>query len=140
MSWLQLKLESANQNCPHHFLSQTIPMSPSQGAQAEQLAAQFLQQRGLKLITQNYRCRVGEIDLVMQHAETLVFVEVRMRGNALFGGARASIDQHKQAKLIRTAQHYLATLAHTPPCRFDAVLMQDANGRGIEWVQDAFGA
>jgi putative endonuclease len=110
------------------------------GAQAEQLAAQYLQRQGLKLLHSNYRCRFGEIDLVCQQYDTLVFVEVRLRSNASFGGAAASIDAHKQAKLVRTAQHYLATLAHIPPCRFDAILMQSMDSHGIEWVKNAFAA
>lgn len=97
-----------------------------------------MQQHGLKLIARNYRCRFGEIDLLLQEDETLVFVEVRMRSNADFGGAAASIDARKQAKLIRTAQHYLATLARIPPCRFDAVLLSSSDN--IEWVKNAFGA
>ncbi len=110
----------------------------SAGAQAEQLAAQFLQQHGLKLLQSNYRCRFGEIDLICQHHDTLVFVEVRLRSHAGFGGAAASIDARKKAKLVRSAQHYLAALAHIPPCRFDAILMQSTDIHGIEWVKNAF--
>jgi putative endonuclease len=97
-----------------------------------------LQQHGLKLITRNYRCRFGEIDLLLQEGETLVFVEVRMRSSTDFGGPAASIDARKQAKLIRAAQHYLAALAHIPPCRFDAVLLSSSDH--IEWVKNAFEA
>ena len=111
----------------------------SSGAQAEQLAAQFLQRHGLKLLQQNYRCRFGEIDLILQDGDVLVFAEVRMRSRGDFGGAAASINAAKRKKLVRTAQHYLATLAHIPPCRFDAVLLQAADGSDIEWVRDAFG-
>jgi len=57
------------------------------GAEAEQLAATFLQRQGLKLVETNYRCRFGEIDLVCKDMNTLVFVEVRLRGNDAFGGA-----------------------------------------------------
>lgn len=110
------------------------------GADAEQIAARFLQQQGLKLLQQNYRCRFGEIDLILQDGATLVFVEVRMRRRSDFGGAAASIDGAKQARLIRAAQHYLATLGHTPPCRFDAVLLQSTDGKALEWVKDAFSA
>jgi putative endonuclease len=92
----------------------------------------------LKLITSNYRCRLGEIDLILQDKETLVFVEVRMRNNPRFGGAVASIDARKQTKLIHTAQHYLATLKHIPPCRFDAVLL--SSPANIEWLKNAFEA
>jgi putative endonuclease len=92
----------------------------------------------LKLITNNYRCRLGEIDLILQDKETLVFVEVRMRSSSHFGGAATSIDARKQAKLIHTAQHYLATLKHIPPCRFDAVLLSTPDN--IEWIKNAFEA
>ncbi len=112
----------------------------SVGAQAEQLAARFLQQRGLSLVQQNYRCRHGEIDLIMRDGSTLVFVEVRLRSHRDFGGAAASITATKQAKLVHTAQHYLTTLRHTPPCRFDAVLLQSLEHADPEWLKDAFAA
>ena len=107
------------------------------GAQAEQQAAHYLRQQGLKPVAQNYRSRFGEIDLIMQDGATLVFVEVRLRRSANFGGAAASIDVHKQRRIIRTAQQYLAGLAHIPPCRFDAVLMDDS---GVQWLKNAFEA
>lgn len=110
------------------------------GAQAERWAAEYLQRQGLKPVTQNYRSRFGEIDLIMQDGGTLVFIEVRQRSNARFGGAAASIDHHKQQRLIRTAQHYLANLGCIPPCRFDVVLMDDAEGRNAEWLKNAFDA
>lgn len=110
------------------------------GAQAERWAADFLQKQGLTLITQNYRSRYGEIDVIMQDGDALIFVEVRQRSRADYGGAAASIDQHKQQKLIRTAQHYLTQLARTPPCRFDVVLMDDAEGHNAQWLKNAFDA
>lgn len=112
----------------------------TQGALAEQWAADFLQRHGLQLLAQNYRCRAGEIDLIMRDAEVLVFVEVRLRSNPNFGGAAASIDSHKQQRIIRTAQHYLTTLPRMPPCRFDAVLLEDAHGKAARWLKNAFAA
>ncbi len=110
------------------------------GAQAEQTAARFLQRQGLLLVQANYRCRFGEIDLILRDGDTLVFAEVRLRSRSDFGGAAASIDAHKQAKLIRAAQLYLASLPHTPPCRFDALLLVSPDGKdGIEWLKNAFG-
>lgn len=110
------------------------------GAQAEQTAARYLQQQGLQLVESNYRCRFGEIDIILRDGKTLVFVEVRLRSRSDFGGAAASIDASKQAKLIRAAQSYLATIPNTPPCRFDAVLMKSPTGsEDIEWVKNAFG-
>ena len=109
------------------------------GLQAEQWAVQHLQQHGLKLVAQNYRCRFGEIDIIMQDALVLVFVEVRLRRNGDFGGAAASIDARKQQRIILTAQHYLSSLKSTPPCRFDAVLI-DAESKKFEWLKNAFDA
>jgi putative endonuclease len=108
------------------------------GAQVEQLASQYLQQQGLKLMVQNYRSRFGEMDLIMRDGTTVVFVEVRLRRNAGFGGAAASIDARKQKRIISTAQQFLAGLAQVPPCRFDAVLFDDVQGRNIQWLKNAF--
>jgi putative endonuclease len=110
------------------------------GALAEQLAAQYLQQQGLKLLQLNYSCRFGEIDLILQDGDTHVFAEVRLRSGAAFGGAAASIDARKQAKLVRTVQHYLSSLPRIPPCRFDAVLLQTTDMNSIEWIRNAFTA
>ncbi|MFH1495491.1 MAG: YraN family protein [Pseudomonadota bacterium] len=107
------------------------------GKEAENHAASFLQSQGLRLVAKNYRCRMGEIDLIMEHGATLVFVEVRFRRNENFGGAAASITGHKQRKLIHAAQHYLQQQAKQPPCRFDALLL---DGHKIEWIKDAFSA
>jgi putative endonuclease len=111
-----------------------------QGVLAEQLAAQYLQQQGLKLLHTNYSCRFGEIDLILQDGDTHIFAEVRLRSNAAFGGAAASIDARKQAKLLKTAQFYLSSFKRIPPCRFDAVLMQSADLQQIEWIKNAFTA
>lgn len=110
------------------------------GAHAEQWAEQYLLRQGLKLVARNYRSRYGEIDLVMQDGAALVFVEVRLRRNADFGGAAASIDTAKQQRIIRTAQLYLADLARIPPCRFDVVLMSDAQDGDVQWLKNAFDA
>lgn len=108
------------------------------GVLAEQLAAQYLQQQGLKLLQLNYSCRYGEIDLILQDGDTHVFAEVRLRSGSTFGGAAASIDARKQAKLIRTAQHYLSNLQRIPPCRFDAIVMPATDINKIVWIKNAF--
>lgn len=110
------------------------------GQQAEKLATLYLQQHGLKLVAQNYRGRFGEIDLIMQDGASLVFIEVRLRRNSNFGGAAASIDTPKQKRIIRTAHQYLAGLSHTPPCRFDALLLDDMKGENVQWLKNAFDA
>jgi len=107
------------------------------GAQAEDLAAAFLQRAGLELVERNYRCRFGEIDLIARDGAALVFVEVRMRTSERFGGAAASINAAKRTRLLRTARHYLAGIARAPQCRFDALLV-DGNSQSIEWLKNAF--
>ena len=77
------------------------------GARAEAVARVHLQRHGLALLQSNYSCRWGEIDLIMRHADAIVFVEVRYRSHSQFGGGLASIDQRKQRKLVRTARHFL---------------------------------
>lgn len=104
------------------------------GDAAEARALAWLQARGLRCLARNYRCRLGEIDLIMQDGDTVVFVEVRQRRSARFGGAAASITPAKQARLTLTAEHYLQTLSSVPPCRFDAVLFDGA--QPPHWVQN----
>ena len=109
------------------------------GLIAENLAARFLEKRGLATTARNYRCRGGEIDLVCHDGKTLVFVEVRLRRNAAYGGAAASVTPTKQRRIILAAQHYLMThsLANSD-CRFDCVLLNDVSANHIEWLRDAF--
>lgn len=109
----------------------------SAGGDAEKLAAAYLQQQGLRLVEKNYRCRFGEIDLIMHDGKSLVFVEVRLRSNMNFGGAGMSITPAKQRKLTLTAQHYLQKHGSTA-CRFDAVLMRNTNTHDMEWIRNAF--
>lgn len=112
----------------------------SAGELAERLAERHLEAAGLKPVARNFRCRMGEIDLIMQDGGCLVFVEVRLRKHREFGGAAASIDRQKQQRIVKTAQHYLATLARTPPCRFDVVLLDALEGARIDWIRSAFDA
>lgn len=106
------------------------------GAQSEQAAADYLIARGLQLLARNYLCRGGEIDLILRDADSLVFVEVRERASAGFGGAAASITASKQARIRLAAQHYLARHGLDLPCRFDAVLIQ---GGKLEWLRGVMG-
>lgn len=108
------------------------------GGAAEEAAARFLARRGLEVIARNYRTRMGEIDLVARDGAVLVFIEVRMRGasGARFGGAAASIDARKRSRIEAAARHFLARLAHEPPCRFDVVTLDGDSA--IEWHRAAF--
>ncbi len=110
----------------------------SGGALAETLAADYLQRRGLRLLARNYRCRLGEIDLILADGAVLVFAEVRLRRNVDFGGAAASITAAKRQRIVRAARHYLSGKPE-PPCRFDVVLLDALAANRIEWIKDAFG-
>lgn len=103
------------------------------GRAAEDLAHDYLIKQGLKLVERNFRCRQGEIDLIMRQGESLVFVEVRKRAGSKFGGAAASITAAKQAKLISAAQIYLQSCQRMPACRFDAIAIE---GEKVIWLQN----
>ena len=115
----------------------------ARGAHIEALAAAFLRERGLLPVAANANARGGELDLVMRDGETLVFVEVRYRRDARFGGGAASVDAGKRRRIVLAAEHFLA--AHREfarlPCRFDVI---DASGDpaapDVVWLRDAFRA
>lgn len=112
------------------------------GQAAEAQACGYLQSRGLQLLTRNYTVRGGELDLVMQDGDSLVFVEVRYRRQSDHGSPLESITATKQARLRKAAGHFLQQHPQLAdrPCRFDVIgLTADRNGRAtIEWVRDAF--
>jgi putative endonuclease len=114
--------------------------SPRQtvGAEKERLARAFLERQGLRLVTGNYRCRRGEIDLVMRDGGVLVFVEVRYRSTDLFGTPAETVGMRKQRRLVAAAAHYLQRHCSSLPCRFDVLAIGD-QGR-IDWIRDAFHA
>ena len=102
------------------------------GSQAEEDALQFLLRNGLNLLERNYRCRFGEIDLIMQDGDELVFVEVRKRK-----GAAQSVSYAKQSRLIKTAKHFLMKYRHPPACRFDVIAME---GDKCQWLKNVIEA
>jgi len=113
----------------------------SRGQAAETLACRHLRAAGLVLVERNYRCRRGEIDLVMREADTLVFVEVRYRRQTSHGSAVESVDWRKQSKLSACALHYLQNRTQFTRlnCRFD-VLAVNGNDGTIDWIRNAFQA
>ena len=113
--------------------------SQQTGKDAERLALRHLEQQGLRLLAQNWSCKRGELDLVMLDGDTVVFVEVRYRQHAQWGGALASIDARKRQKLVLAAQHFLQQQARwaNHPCRFDVVTMDSTTPR-LNWLRNAF--
>jgi len=119
-------------------------VSPSQavGYHAEDTACRFLQQQGQQVVARNFRCHYGELDLIMQDGEVLVFVEVRLRHNRRYGSGAESVTRTKQAKIIASALYYLqlnpALADH--PARFDVVSVGSDPENEINWIKDAFTA
>ncbi len=113
------------------------------GEAAEALAAAHLERHGLVIIARNVRCRGGEVDLIAGDGSAIVFVEVRLRSNARFGGAAASITASKQRRIIMAAQFWLISAGRryaNRACRFDAVLLDGLDSTRVEWIRGAFDA
>jgi putative endonuclease len=112
------------------------------GDAAEQAAFEYLIERGLKPLIRNYRCRGGEIDLVMMDRDVLALVEVRLRRNSLFGGAAASVTKSKQQRISIASRHLLMTRRELTRyrARFDVIAIQGKSKDDfqIEWIKDAF--
>jgi len=111
------------------------------GQRGEDAAARYLEARGLRLLERNYRCRGGEVDLVMLEGDTLVLVEVRLRSSAEFGGAAASVGPRKQRRFALAARHLLMTRPafRDLPMRFDVVALETGpEGPRLDWIRDAF--
>jgi putative endonuclease len=112
------------------------------GAAAEELAAQYLQVRGLKILARNLRCKAGELDLVCLDGGVLAIIEVRQRGSAEYGGALASVTWTKQRKILRAAQFFLRREKHWKnlPLRFDVLAIEGLpdGAHRVDWVKDAF--
>lgn len=110
--------------------------STSRGIAAEDAALGFLVDNGLGLVERNFRCKMGEIDLIMTDGGTLVFVEVRLRTNPNHVSGAESITRRKIRRILRTAEYYLLAHPQAPGIdfRFDVISM----GREIDWIQNAF--
>ncbi len=124
-------------------MARTEPDRRARGDAVETAALAFLEANGLRLLARNASARGGELDLVMADGAAVVFVEVRYRGSAAFGGGAASVDAGKRRKLVRAAQVWL--LRHPrhadAPCRFDVVAASgDPAAPVFDWLRDAFRA
>lgn len=111
------------------------------GDQVEAAAAVMLTKAGLKVLARQASSRYGEIDLVMQDGEIIVFVEVRYRADDRFGGGLESVDRHKQARLIKAAQAWVVQNPRVAmsPMRFDVIAAQGhIDALQFQWVKDAF--
>ena len=120
---------------------QPLTATTEKGRRAEDLALAHLQRQGMRLVIRNYRCRLGEVDLVMTHANSLVFIEVRSRTSSAFVNPKETVDWRKQRRIARVAGSFLK--AHRAyancPVRFDVVSVTQPNyAAKLEWIPGAF--
>ncbi len=115
----------------------TVTCKKELGQLAEQRALVYLQKNGLVLLLQNFRCKLGEIDLIMREGADIIFVEVRSRKSAEFGTAVESVTYRKQQKIYRTAIYFLQNRRWLDKVnfRFDIIGIQNNQ---IEWIKNAF--
>ena len=125
------------------MISRLFQSRANKGKVAEEIACSHLIKNGLKLIDKNFYSRYGEVDLIMQDQEVLVFIEVRYRKNLDYGGALESITQSKQTKIQTTARYYMQNKGREFNSRFDVVALtgndiNKQNNLSIEWIKNAF--
>lgn len=122
-------------------MPQPLPWRTSKGRHYEGQALAWLRARGLRLLCRNYRCRLGEIDLVLREGNMLVFLEVRFRSASSFVAPAATVTRAKQNKLRACARHFLlCNPTHARlPCRFDVLGISLVHGElCYDWIQGAF--
>lgn len=112
------------------------------GDEAEAAAEAYLCEKGLRKVSRNFASKAGEIDLIMQDQDCLVFIEVRLRNHSMFGSGADSVQASKQKRIIKASHAYLLIHFDEPPyCRFDVVSMSGTpNNYQIDWIYDAFQA
>jgi len=129
----------ARRNCPTRYAE-----AAARGRAAETAAARYLEARNFRVLLRNYRCRMGELDIVaLAPDNTLVLAEVRLRSRQDYGGGAASVDHRKQLRLLRAGRHLLATHPHWSghALRFDVLDVRRADDNmEIHWIQHAFEA
>lgn len=116
--------------------SQTKLAALQAGKEAEERALSYLQQQGLQLLSRNFRCKMGEIDLIMQHHEVLVFIEVKYRHTDQYGGALMSLSARQQQRIIKAASFYLMRYAPHAQARFDVIALEGEHD--LQWLPNAF--
>lgn len=108
----------------------------SAGRRGEDRAVAFLRASGYRILERNFRCKLGELDIIARDGDALVFVEVRTRSHGRQGSALEAVSAAKQRQVVRVASYYLASRRmESAPCRFDVV---GITGERIELVRDAF--
>ncbi len=112
------------------------------GLWGELYSSRYLRDKGYKLLTGNYRCRIGEIDLIAQKDGVLCFIEVKTRGEDPMFSPMEAVDIHKRNRIIGAAQSYLHCTGSELPSRFDVIeviLGKNYELKSLNHIKDAFG-
>lgn len=110
------------------------------GLRGEVVARRFLEERGYRILEENFTCPWGEIDLIAQEGEVLVFVEVKARCSARFGRPAEAVHGRKQRQILRVAEAYMTSRRVKAPCRVDVVAIEfppEASEPIVELIRDA---
>ena len=109
----------------------------AKGTRYESMAACYLEEKGYRILEQNFRCKQGEVDIIAQDGKYLIFVEVKYRRNASHGYAVEAVLYKKQQNISRVAAFYLLRhgLSEDTPCRFDVIAI---DGENIQHYENAF--
>jgi len=122
-------------------MSKTTPSKIEAGQSGETSACRYLERQGLTLVERNFRCRAGELDLIMRDGRQLVFVEVRSHHASRYATPAESVTPRKQRRLIHAALYYLQQRRIDAPCRFDVIAITQSQGESrLQWIKDAFQA
>lgn len=109
------------------------------GQEGEDRAARYLAKQGYRILERNYRTRVGEIDLIVLHQGTVVFVEVKTRTSDAYSAPELAVTPQKQRRMIKAALGYIKHRKfHQVPCRFDVVAISATTEKEVELIQNAF--
>jgi len=107
------------------------------GQYYERQAESFLKKHGLKPISRNYWCKLGEIDLIMQDQQTLVFIEVKYRSSQQYGGALYALTSTKKSKLKKAIQYYIQDhQLQNNPLRVDFIAINGQNPYQFNWIKN----
>lgn len=105
----------------------------------EHVAAQYLSRKGCTILQRNWRCPYGEVDIIAQDGNMILFVEVKARHHIEYALPREAVDERKQARLRRCAELYLNLFYPDAPCRFDVVEVWWQSGKTrVRWLRQAF--
>jgi putative endonuclease len=114
------------------------------GRKGEEAARAYLMRRGIRILVENFACAAGEIDLIGQERDVLVFFEVKTRTTDTFGPPHLAVHRRKQHQIVRAAQWYLAEhRIPDVPCRFDVLgitFIEEDEPPNVHWVKNAFPA